>query len=215
MNAVIAKGDGALAGKSWPGGFDGILLDAPCTGQGTVRKNRAVLRQWPTQFLVSVTRQQARLLRSAWQALRPGGVLVYSTCSLTWHENEAILEEFLRERGDEAAVEDLSFLPGVGAAVSSRGFLRVWPHSFDTDGFFLAALRKRSRSECEHRPLDSRLRSVCGSFSLEPLEPEADVRIRSSLLAVLGSDSDRQAFCSGSELRLGCNSAGGEVWLVP
>ena len=75
--------------------------------QGTVRKNREVLRRWPTEFMGEVVALQLGLLRAAWRALRPGGVLVYSTCSLSWDENEGVVEALLLECGAEAEALDL------------------------------------------------------------------------------------------------------------
>jgi len=141
-NAIVENADGTDFGERFPRCFDGVLVDAPCTGMGTVRKNRSVLRQWPGDFLEEAVVRQMSLLRAGWLSLRPGGALVYSTCSLSWDENEGLIQAFLQEHSGEAAIADISWLLGAPSALGWQGTLRIWPHVRDTDGFFVAALRK-------------------------------------------------------------------------
>lgn len=125
-----------------PGGFDRVLVDAPCTGLGTLRRNPdARWRVRPTDPARLADTQRA-ILRSAAPSLRPGGVLVYSTCTTLPEENEGVIEAFLYESPDferdtdpPAEVRDL---------VDAVGTLRCLPHRHDTDGFTAARLRRRA-----------------------------------------------------------------------
>ncbi|CAK0813715.1 unnamed protein product, partial [Prorocentrum cordatum] len=89
---------------------------------------------------------QWALLQSGWRALRPGGVLVYSTCTLNDRENEAQCRRLLEA---EPSAEPLDLAPLLGLPqeagdASGQGFVRIWPHAFDTEGFFLGCFRKLS-----------------------------------------------------------------------
>jgi 16S rRNA (cytosine967-C5)-methyltransferase len=117
-----------LAGK-----LDRVLVDAPCSGLGTLRRNPDMKwRQSPTAVAELVQRQQA-ILASAARLLKPGGRLVYATCSLLDAENEGIAEAFAApgfSRLDAASLVD--------PALTENGYLRLWPHRHATDGFFAA-----------------------------------------------------------------------------
>ena len=129
--------------------FDRALVDAPCSGEGTVRKNPAALDDWREGYLEDVAEVQAGLLRRAVQATREGGTVVYSTCTFAPEENEAVLDRVLAE--EDCALEPvdcpLDVAPGVVAwrgeryDDSVRHARRIWPHLNDTGGFFLARLR--------------------------------------------------------------------------
>lgn len=118
--------------------FDGVLVDAPCTGTGTWR--RAPHLKWTTQpdDVVRAAGLQQELLRRYAARVRPGGRLVYATCSLCRSENEAVVEAFLAENPAFAAIplaRTFGFVP------SARG-VAILPATHDTDGFFMAALRR-------------------------------------------------------------------------
>ncbi len=142
-NVQLLAGDGATIAASLPGPpFDRVLVDAPCSGLGTLRRNpdaRWRLRpQDPAQLAVV----QRALLRSGAAALRQGGTLVYSTCTLTVEENETVVAEFLADQRGEFAVE--SALPSpLRPFLAGDGFLRTWPHHHGMDGFFAARFTKR------------------------------------------------------------------------
>ncbi len=128
--------------------FDRALVDAPCSGEGTVRKNPAALDDWRESYLADAAEVQAGILRRAVQATRPGGTVVYATCTFAPEENEAVLDRVLGET--EATLEPfdcpLDADPGVtewrGQTYdeSVRHARRLWPHRNDTGGFFLAKL---------------------------------------------------------------------------
>ncbi|HEV8690013.1 MAG TPA: RsmB/NOP family class I SAM-dependent RNA methyltransferase, partial [Ideonella sp.] len=130
-----------LAGK-----IDRVLVDAPCSGLGTLRRNPDLKwRQSPKALDELCTKQQA-ILASAARLVKPGGRLVYATCSLLRCENEQIAEAF------GVAHADFEPLPAAGALIAqqveraaeleSTGYLRLWPHRHETDGFFATAWQR-------------------------------------------------------------------------
>ncbi|MDH3687184.1 MAG: RsmB/NOP family class I SAM-dependent RNA methyltransferase, partial [Myxococcales bacterium] len=124
--------------------FDRVLVDAPCSGLGTLRRNPdARWRVQPDQFADLASAQLALLERAA-AALRPGGALVYSTCTLSPEENEAVIRAFL-EGGSGFRVAARESHPGaVRPLLDDDGFLRCWPQRHGTDGFFAARLERTS-----------------------------------------------------------------------
>ena len=132
-----------LAGK-----IDCVLIDAPCTGLGTLRRNPDLKwRQTPSAVAELVPRQTA-ILASAARLLRPGGRLVYATCSLLRAENEEVAAAFQAEHGRDFAAlpvaEVLAQARVEGAAdLDTGGHLRLWTHRHATDGFFAAVWTRR------------------------------------------------------------------------
>jgi 16S rRNA (cytosine967-C5)-methyltransferase len=133
----------SLRGFAARGAFDRVLVDAPCSGLGTLRRNpdaRWRVRPGDPRRLAET---QTAILRNAAATLRPGGVLVYSTCTLLPEENEMVVESLLSE------ARDLRLLPPETAPEPTRplvdpdGYLRCFPHLHDTDGFFAARLERR------------------------------------------------------------------------
>ena len=128
--------------------FDAALVDAPCSGEGTIRKNPAALSDWSEAFLHGIAGIQKGILRRAVQAVRPGGTVVYSTCTFAPEENEAVLDHVLAEESVDVVDYDLplehvdgltefqeeTYDPQVANAK------RVYPHHNDTGGFFTAKL---------------------------------------------------------------------------
>ncbi|NJD91213.1 MAG: 16S rRNA (cytosine(967)-C(5))-methyltransferase RsmB [Geobacter sp.] len=123
--------------------FDRILVDAPCSGLGVIHRNPE--GKWWKQpaDLVGLAAAQGRILSSAADRLKPGGVLVYSTCSTTIQEDEAVVENFLTSH-PEFVIEPVSrALPEIAPMETSQGFFRSWPHRDGLDGFFAARLIRR------------------------------------------------------------------------
>lgn len=118
--------------------FERVLVDAPCTGTGTLRRNPEIKGRISAQDIVELSAKQGLILRNASRKVTRGGRLVYSTCSIEPEENEAILERFLSENSGFQAVraevdEKLQ---------TSTGAVRTWPHRHDVDGFFIAVFRR-------------------------------------------------------------------------
>ncbi len=142
----------AADGRFLPGGalFDRVLVDAPCSAEGTVRAGKGRVRSRPQGFLDYITRLQEDLLRRAIDLVRPGGTVLYSTCTFAPEENEAIVDAVLRDMPVELLPLDLAvpFEPGL-AEFEGREFdpalgrtARIYPHHLDSGGLFLALLRK-------------------------------------------------------------------------
>ena len=132
-----------LAGK-----IDRVLIDAPCSGLGTLRRNPDLKWRQSPQAVDELKAKQAAILDSAARLPKPGGRLVYATCSLLAEENEAIAQAFGAAHPQFKPVPAAELLeqakvPEAGALCSADGlFLRLWPHRHRTDGFFAAAWEK-------------------------------------------------------------------------
>lgn len=121
----------------WDKAFDLVISDVPCSGLGIIRK-KPDIRYKDADPLSGLPGVQSAILKNCARYVKPGGVLLYSTCTVLPAENEAVVEKFLAEC-PEFAPEGF-VLPGIGA---SDGMLTLWPHLHGTDGFFMAKLRKQ------------------------------------------------------------------------
>jgi 16S rRNA (cytosine1407-C5)-methyltransferase len=154
-NAQLYLKDGCQVGRVVPSRFDRVLLDAPCSSEAQfTRLDPASWAHWSLKKVRASAMLQARLLRSAADAVKPGGVLVYSTCSLSPEENEEVLEGLLRERDDLIPeplpwLVDIPALPGLtawngrtlhpGLSLARRIVPTDW-----SDAFFLCRLRRQA-----------------------------------------------------------------------
>lgn len=142
-NVALTHFDGRVFGAAVPEMFDAILLDAPCSGEGVVRKDPDALKNWSPESNQEIAATQRELIDNAFHALRPGGTLVYSTCTLNREENEAVclwLKETYPDAVEFLPLGDL--FPGANKALTEEGFLHVFPQIYDCEGFFVARLRK-------------------------------------------------------------------------
>ncbi|MDY0383749.1 16S rRNA (cytosine(967)-C(5))-methyltransferase RsmB [Trichlorobacter sp.] len=122
--------------------FDRILLDAPCSGLGVIRRNpEAKWRLQPADFERFAQRQR-QLLQQVAPLVRPGGLLVYATCSTSPQEDEAVVEEFLSRHRQFVVENGAQVLPAWGELFTPAGHLRTWPHRQGCDGFFSARLKR-------------------------------------------------------------------------
>lgn len=131
--------DAAKRRKDWVEGFDAVIADVPCSGLGIIRKKPDIRYKDPDPLL-GLPAVQRRILECNADYVRPGGVLLYATCTLLEQENEQVISDFLRRRPDYA-LEGFS-LPRWGW---QEGKITLWPHIHGTDGFFFAKLRREQR----------------------------------------------------------------------
>ncbi len=120
--------------------FDRVLVDAPCTGTGTLRHNPEIRWRLSPADIVELSARQLNILTQAARVVRPGGRLVYSTCSVEPEENEQVVAAFLRARQDFRP-EQVAAAPHL---LTETGAARTWPHRDGADGFYVAALVRRS-----------------------------------------------------------------------
>jgi 16S rRNA (cytosine967-C5)-methyltransferase len=141
----VVAGDGTR--PAWrPGTFDRVLLDAPCSGLGALRRRPEARWRKSADDLRGLVRLQEALLRSALDAVRPGGVVAYATCSPVLAETSGVVSTVLADRDDVRLEDAAPLLPGVpdlraGESVLP-GTVQLWPHRQGTDAMFLALLRK-------------------------------------------------------------------------
>jgi NOL1/NOP2/sun family putative RNA methylase len=135
--------------------FDRILVDAPCSGTGTIGKSLKTIKMWNPVMVQRLARQQTQLLDTAWNLLKTDGTLVYSTCTLEPEEDEGVISAFAKNHAD-ASVDKIkdSELPGLKRSPAVTEFegekyapevkncLRIWPQDNYTEGFFVARIKK-------------------------------------------------------------------------
>jgi len=144
-NAIAVNAYPDALAKRWTEYFDAILCDAPCSGEGMFRREPDARTEWKPASPAGCAKRQAEILDRAAEMLRPGGRLVYSTCTFNPTENEGTISSFL-QRHPDFSVENFE-LPMLGR--SDGGCIRVWPHRVRGDGHFAARLRKSGE---ERRP---------------------------------------------------------------
>ena len=133
-------GDATAPVDSFRGVFDRVLLDAPCSGLGTLRRNPEIRWRLAPADIEKCSQIQRRLLRSAADCVRPGGSLVYSVCAVTPEENEIVIEDLLKDRPDFALIRSTAAQGIPSALIDDAGLFRTFPHRHGTDGFFGALL---------------------------------------------------------------------------
>ena len=157
-NALVLNEHPARLAERFPEAFDRILVDAPCSGEGMFRKHDAAFEDWSPETVAMCARRQAEILDCAAAMLRPGGRLVYSTCTFSPEENEGSAAALL-ERNPELYVEEVQapwFAPGrpdwaKGDPALAKTF-RLWPHRLKGEGHFAAVLRKKTAGAEETAP---------------------------------------------------------------
>jgi 16S rRNA (cytosine967-C5)-methyltransferase len=144
LRAEVVAGDATSPGQWWDGtSFDRILLDAPCSALGVIRRHPDIrLRKSPSD-IDKLPALQGRLLQAAWQLLAPGGRLVYATCTVTRSENRGVIAEFLGRTPGAATVpsDDWEGWPGLGEA--DEFGRQILPGEAGADGFYYAVLSKQ------------------------------------------------------------------------
>lgn len=126
-NAIVTNEDSFVLASHFPGFFNAIQVDAPCSGEGMFRKLPEAIEQWSMENVAICAARQKEILDNAAVMLKPGGVIVYSTCTFSREENEDVIEYFL-ERHTDFTLEEME---------------RFWPHNVDGEGHFVAKLVRR------------------------------------------------------------------------
>lgn len=146
-NVALTHFDAAVFGEWLPETFDAILLDAPCSGEGTIRKDKQAMKNWSQNAINEISDMQLTLIESAFHALKPGGVLIYSTCTLSHEENQDVLHQLKAKHPTKVKYLSLENLfEDASNALTEEGFLHIWPQIYDSEGFFVAALQKTENS---------------------------------------------------------------------
>lgn len=162
-NVIVTKKVGQWFSKHMTERFDRILCDAPCTAQGTSRKDTDALRYCSLESIEKMSRLQYQLLEAAIHATKVGGRIVYSTCTLTPEENEAVILQILNKFSTQLEVLDPGLIANtpsefwsitlndsyrvqenLALTASRQPLLRLWPQTYDTEGFFCAVLQKNA-----------------------------------------------------------------------
>lgn len=126
-NAIVTNEDSFVLASHFPGFFNAIQVDAPCSGEGMFRKLHEAIEQWSMENVAICAERQKEILDNAAVMLKPGGTIVYSTCTFSKEENEDVIEYFL-ERHPDFTLEEME---------------RFWPHKVDGEGHFVAKLVRR------------------------------------------------------------------------
>ncbi|CAM2970511.1 MULTISPECIES: 16S rRNA (cytosine(1407)-C(5))-methyltransferase RsmF [Vibrio] len=180
-NTALTNFDGRVFGSWLPEQFDAVLLDAPCSGEGTIRKDPDSLKNWSKESIHSIADTQKELIESAFQALKVGGVLVYSTCTLSREENQDVCQHLKQTFGDAVSFESLaSLFPEANKALTEEGFLHIFPQVYDCEGFFVARIRKNASVETP--PVKKRL----GKFPFEKANAKISNDVNQELKKCLG-----------------------------
>ncbi|GBF74475.1 hypothetical protein PA598K_02822 [Paenibacillus sp. 598K] len=153
-NAVVLQEEPAALAKAFPGFFDRILVDAPCSGEGMFRKEPSMIAYWGKQSAATYTALQDEILQQAASMLAPGGRLVYSTCTFTPEENECRIATLLQAHPELSIVPTApshGWQPGLErfggcAGESLSGTVRLWPHHVKGEGHYAAVLMRSSES---------------------------------------------------------------------
>ena len=139
---VVTSNAPAHLGK-FDGFFDVIATDVPCSGEGMMRKDDEAVAQWSSALVEQCAQRQREILADVWPALRPGGLLIYSTCTYNRQENEEIAEFIIRELGAtslEVPIEpSWNIHPAIGSGCHCYRFM---PHRVDGEGLFMTVFRK-------------------------------------------------------------------------
>lgn len=148
VNTVVSNNDPRDFQKL-SGFFDGIVVDAPCSGSGLFRKDPAAINEWSEQNVALCSQRQQRILADVWPALKEGGFLIYSTCSYSMEENEHITDWILKELGGESIPLDVPAEWGIMTVQSplKNGYgYRFFPDRTKGEGFYLCCISKTSGS---------------------------------------------------------------------
>lgn len=153
-NCVVCNEKPKRLAALFPGFFDRILVDAPCSGEGMFRKDEAARQEWSPAHVTMCAERQGKILEEAASMLKPGGVLVYSTCTFAPEENEGVISRFIRAHEDYIIEETdccEAFSQGQpgwtdAPAAGIEYTMRLWPHKLKGEGHYIARLRRKKEA---------------------------------------------------------------------
>lgn len=200
-NTALSNFDGRVFGGWLPEQFDAVLLDAPCSGEGTIRKDPDAMKNWSRDSVIAIGDTQRDLIESAFHALKTGGIMVYSTCTLSLEENQHVCHHLKQTFGDAVEFESLANLfDDAEAALTEEGFLHIFPQIYDSEGFFVARIRKVSSVT------PPEVKKRMGKFPFEKATAKIQSDVRDQLAKTLDIDlpSDSSVWLRDKD-----------VWLFP
>ncbi len=143
VHPIVLTNEGDLRAKRLAGKLDRVLVDAPCSGFGTLRRNPDLKWRHGALAVTELAAKQSRILNAAAKLLKPGGRLVYATCSILPEENEAVVDAFAAGHPEFKTLSCAELLAAQRIPLDTGERLRLWPHLHGTDGFFAAAFERR------------------------------------------------------------------------
>lgn len=170
-NTVVTHNQAADFGTRLPNVFDCVLVDAPCSGEGMFRKDDGAIAEWSEDNVEACAARQRKILQDVWDALRPGGILIYSTCTFNQLENENNAQWIANTLG--AKVLPVVIHPSWGIVEGNPGY-HFYPHKTRGEGFYICALQKQNDDISGYvRPLDKRL----PKFKPQPTQPVEQIDV--------------------------------------
>ncbi|MDE6389076.1 MAG: RsmB/NOP family class I SAM-dependent RNA methyltransferase [Lachnospiraceae bacterium] len=171
-NCVVCNETPERMADFFPTFFDRIVVDAPCSGEGMFRKDETAVAEWSEEHVVMCADRQYSILTEAAKMLKPGGVLVYSTCTFAADENEGVISRFLNGHEDfvvEKIPHDAAFAPGrpewvIEPAEGLSHTMRLMPHKLKGEGHYIARLRRRGMwsADAKDREFKTRENTISG-----------------------------------------------------
>jgi 16S rRNA (cytosine967-C5)-methyltransferase len=143
VHTVVLSGESDTRAKRLAGKLDRVLVDAPCSGFGTLRRNPDLKWRHDARAVSELAAKQRTILESASRLVKPGGRLVYATCSILPQENEEIAAAFAAAHPEFTGLDCSEVLSAQRIALPTGRYLRLWPHLHGSDGFFAAAFERR------------------------------------------------------------------------
>lgn len=211
-NILVTQND-ASAFAPFSGAFDFLLIDAPCSGEGMFRKDAGAIAEWSESHLQICSDRQKRIVAESWEALKPGGYLIYSTCTYNPGENEHIGEWICRNLAAESIPVPHPF-PEITPAPSTVYGYHFYPHKTRGEGFFISVFRKTDGPGFYDKPPRKSPSPPSGFIPPEierMLGPRSDLRIENEANKIYLLPLDQAEFVRQLEKRLHVLYKGCEV----
>jgi NOL1/NOP2/fmu family ribosome biogenesis protein len=144
-NVVVTNNDPSDF-QRLPGFFDVLVVDAPCSGEGLFRKDPNAMNEWSEENVNLCAARQKRIVADVWDTLKPGGIIIYSTCTYNSQEDEENLQWMVDEMEAEPLILDIAAFPEITPSDGLSGY-HFYPHKTKGEGFFITVLRKKNGTE--------------------------------------------------------------------